>query len=42
MSEHTNSAAGLIRSVVACRAIEAVIWGMPLVNFDLMYQANAS
>jgi len=21
------------------RAIEAVIWGMPAVNFDLMYQA---
>src|SRR5580692_11148323 len=22
-----------------CRAVEAVIWGMPAVNYDLMYQA---
>jgi hypothetical protein len=22
-----------------CRAVEAVIWGMPVVNYDLMYQA---
>jgi hypothetical protein len=27
------------RHVLEARAIEAVIWGMPVVNYDLMYQA---
>jgi len=30
---------GLARDTVERRAIEAMIWGMPLVNFDLMRQA---
>jgi len=29
----------LVRRTVERRAIEAVIWGMPAVNYDLMYQA---
>src|ERR1700755_2313135 len=29
----------LARRTVERRAIEAVIWGMPAVNFDLMFQA---
>jgi len=29
----------LARDTVERRAIEAIIWGMPAVNFDLMYQA---
>jgi hypothetical protein len=29
----------LNRRTIECRAVEAVIWGMPAVNFDLMYQA---
>ena len=29
----------LARGAVERRAVEAVIWGMPAVNFDLMYQA---
>ncbi len=28
-------------SVVYRRAVEAVIWGMPVVNYDLMYQTMA-
>ncbi len=28
----------LIRNAIRRRAVEAVIWGMPVVNFDLMYQ----
>ena len=31
----------LARRTVERRAVEAVIWGMPAVNFDLMYQAMA-
>jgi hypothetical protein len=31
----------LIRNALHRRAIEAVIWGMPAVNTDLMYQAMA-
>lgn len=27
------------RAIIRSRAVEAVIWGMPAVNFDLMYQA---
>jgi len=30
----------LIRSTIQRRAVEAVIWAMPAVNFDLMYQAG--
>src|SRR4029077_6319755 len=33
------SAQDLVRSTIERRAIEAVIWGMPAVNFDLMLQA---
>lgn len=33
------SAQELARRVLMRRAVEAVIWGMPAVNFDLMYQA---
>ena len=33
------SAEELSRRTIERRAIEAVIWGMPAVNFDLMYQA---
>ena len=33
------SAEELAHSAIERRAIEAVIWGMPVVNFDLMYQA---
>ena len=31
----------LARRTIERRAVEAVIWGMPAVNFDLMYQAMA-
>jgi hypothetical protein len=31
----------LLRNAIHRRAIEAVIWGMPAVNTDLMYQAMA-
>jgi len=33
------SAEELSRRAVERRAIEAVVWGMPAVNYDLMYQA---
>ena len=33
------SAEELARRTLKRRAVEAVIWGMPAVNFDLMYQA---
>src|SRR5262249_17931295 len=33
------SDADLARRTIERRAVEAVIWGMPVVNFDLMYQA---
>jgi hypothetical protein len=33
------SAEDLARRTVERRAVEAVIWGMPAVNFDLLYQA---
>jgi hypothetical protein len=29
----------LARRAIERRAVEAVIWGMPAVNYDLMYQA---
>src|SRR4030095_4820404 len=31
----------LVRNAVHRRAVEAVVWGMPVVNTDLMYQAMA-
>src|SRR5262245_25288862 len=34
------SAVDLARRAVHRRAIEAVVWGMPAVNFELMYQAT--
>jgi hypothetical protein len=34
-----SSAEELTRRTLQRRAVEAVIWGMPVVNFDLMYQA---
>jgi hypothetical protein len=33
------SAEDLARRTIQRRAVEAVIWGMPVVNYDLMYQA---
>jgi hypothetical protein len=35
----TSSADDLARHTVERRAVEAVIWGTPAVNFDVMYQA---
>ena len=35
----TLSADDLLRRAAERRAVEAVIWGMPAVNTDLMYQA---
>ena len=35
----TFSSEELVQRTVERRAIEAVIWGMPAVNFDRMYQA---
>src|SRR4029077_7374307 len=34
-----QSSEDLARRTIERRAVEAVIWGMPAVNFDLMYQA---
>jgi hypothetical protein len=41
--EHPSelSADELNARMVQRRAVEAVIWGMPAVNYDLMYQAMA-
>jgi hypothetical protein len=36
----SRSAADLAESTLRRRAFEAVIWGMPAVNFELMYQAS--
>src|SRR6266513_2397709 len=33
------SAEDLAKRIIERRAVEAVIWGMPAVNYDLMYQA---
>jgi hypothetical protein len=40
-SAHTRNltAEDLTRRTIERRAIEAVVWGMPVVNYDLMYQA---
>ena len=35
------SANDLTRRTIERRAVEAVIWGMPAVNFELMFQAMA-
>jgi hypothetical protein len=37
--ESTFSSAELAERAIQRRALEAVIWGMPAVNTDLMYQA---
>ena len=37
----TLSPSDLDQRMVESRAVEAVIWGMPAVNFDLLYQAMA-
>src|SRR5204862_6365995 len=34
----TLSPDGLARRTIEWRAVEAVIWGMPAVNYELMYQ----
>ena len=36
-----NSPDDLARRAIERRAVEAVIWGMPVVNYDLMYQEMA-
>jgi hypothetical protein len=36
----TYSAADLAARTIQRRAVEAVIWGMPIVNFDRLYQAT--
>jgi hypothetical protein len=33
------NAAELSRRMIERRAVEAVVWGMPIVNYDRMYQA---
>ena len=38
-AERNLSPDELTRRMVERRAVEAVIWGMPAVNFELMYQA---
>jgi hypothetical protein len=38
-TELTFSAAELAERAIQRRVVEAVIWGMPVVNYDLMYQA---
>jgi hypothetical protein len=40
-AKSTFSSAELTARTVHRRAVEAAIWGMPIVNFDLMYQAMA-
>jgi len=35
----TYSTTDPVRRTIERRAVEAVIWGMPVVNYDLMYQA---
>ena len=35
------SAEELTRRTLQRRAVEAVIWGMPAVNYDLMFQAGS-
>jgi hypothetical protein len=37
-SESTYNSADLTERAIQRRAIEAVIWGMPAVNYHLMYQ----
>jgi len=40
-AKSTFSSAELTARTIHRRAVEAAIWGMPIVNFDLMYQAMA-
>jgi hypothetical protein len=40
-TKSTFSSAELTARTVHRRAVQAAIWGMPIVNFDLMYQAMA-
>ena len=40
-TESTVSSWDLVTRGVHRRAIEAVIWGMPAVNFDRLYQSMA-
>jgi hypothetical protein len=40
-TKSTFSSAELTARMIHRRAIEAAIWGMPIVNFDLIYQAMA-
>src|SRR5580658_414369 len=37
--DHSLSSADVSRRIANARAVEAVIWGMPAVNYDLMAQA---
>jgi len=39
---HTKSYPELRKQLMHARAMEAIIWGMPAVNLDLMYQAMVS
>jgi hypothetical protein len=39
VGEGAADASDIKRRVLEARATEAVIWGMPIVNYDLMYQA---
>jgi hypothetical protein len=41
MATTTFTSADLAERTIRRRAVEAAIWGMPIVNFDLMYQAMA-
>jgi len=40
-TESAFSAAGLAERTLHRRAVEAVIWGMPAVNAELLFQAMA-
>ena len=40
MPKTSLSSEEIRRRTIQRRAIEAVIWGIPVVNFDLMYQAQ--
>ncbi len=40
LAQSANTAAELTRRMIERRAIEAVIWGMPAVNYDRMFEAG--
>ena len=42
IKETTFSSAELVRRAIYRRAVEAVIWGMPVVNYDLILQEMLS